>query len=317
MSNRKKSEHSTAHLEVSNEQENADNSPGQQNAHVNFAFQSWPDDQEQTELEPGKNDQFNLTKIVRRSSLEAQTEEDFISVQSSLATSELQTVVRWENLEVEVTAQGETKRILDKISGQTTNLEILAILGKPDSSSRFLLNVCKNVWVWIKNKIEIPGPSGAGKTTLLNILAGRIRNYNGTAKFYSNEQKIGFAYVPQVDQLAPYLTVKESLLFASKFKNPANADHQKEVNYVIDAFNLNTTRSHYSSKCSGGERKRLSIALEMISKPKILLLDEPTTGRWPLFWPKEIDYAIKTWIFFPGLDSTTAYQVIEVLKVSL
>lgn len=134
-------------------------------------------------------------------------------------------------------------------------------------------------------------------------------------KFYSNDKKIGFAYVPQSDQLSPYLTVEETLLFASKFKNPTGTNHKEEVEFVIDSFNLHTPQSYYTAKCSGGERKRLSIGVEMISKvghneiiqklyektnlliskPKILLLDEPTTG----------------------LDSTTAFTVIEVLKVSI
>ena len=100
--------------------------------------------------------------------------------------------------------------------------------------------------------------------------------------------------MPQADQLAPYMTVQESLLFSSKFKNPNGTDHKEEVKVLMDSFNLHSVQSQYTTKCSGGERKRLSIGLEMISKPKILLLDEPTTG----------------------LDSTTAFAVVEVLKVS-
>ena len=72
-----------------------------------------------------------------------------------------------------------------------------------------------------------------------------------------------------MDQLAPYLTVKESLLFASKFKNPTEVNHVREVEFVLAAFNLTAARGHYTSKCSGGERKRLSIGLEMISKVSI------------------------------------------------
>lgn len=283
MSNKKKSEHTKVHLGVSNKAE--DDSFGQVNGHVNLAFQNGLNDHEPfTNPEFGKSngEELNLMKMMKPSSPDTQDEEDFVSVQSSLAKSELQTVVKWENLEVEVTAQGETKKILENISGQTTNLELLAIMGKRHLRSFKYFKKWLNRSSMIKqnNTFGNPGPSGAGKTTLLNILAGLIRNYKGTAKFYSNDKKIGFAYVPQVDQLAPYLTVKESLMFASKFKNPINSDHKKEVDFVIDAFNLNSTRNHYSSKCSGGERKRLSIALEMISRPKILLLDEPTTGRW-------------------------------------
>lgn len=124
------------------------------------------------------------------------------------------------------------------------------------------------------------------------MIAGRIKNYNGSVSFYSKHKKLTFAYVPQVDILAQYLTIKESLLFASKLKNPPGTNHEEEVNKVINAFNLSKCKNHYARVCSGGERKRLSIGLEMISKPSILILDEMTTG----------------------LDSTTAYQVVETLK---
>ena len=124
------------------------------------------------------------------------------------------------------------------------------------------------------------------------MIAGQISSYNGSVKFYSTDKRIGFAYVPQIDQLVPYLTTEESLLFASKFKNPAGTNHREEVEFVVDSFNLHAVQSQFTTNCSGGEKKRLSIGLEMISKPKILLLDEPTTG----------------------LDSTTAFTVTEVLK---
>lgn len=81
-------------------------------------------------------------------------------------------------------------------------------------------------------------------------------------------------------------------MFSSKLKNPPGTNHVEEVEFVLSAFNLWKAKNHYSFKCSGGERKRLSIGLEMISKPKILILDEPTSG----------------------LDSTTSYIVIDVLK---
>ena len=181
---------------------------------------------------------------------------------------ELETVIKWDNLELEVNAKGKAKKILDNVSGEINNLEIMAILG----------------------------PSGAGKSTLLNVIAGRIKSseYTGSVNFYSKDKRITFAYVPQVDQLSNYLTVKESLLFSSKLKNPIYTNHSEEVEHVLTAFNLWKAKNHYAFRCSGGERKRLSIGLEMISKPKILILDEPTSG----------------------LDSTTSHIVIEVLKVS-
>lgn len=91
--------------------------------------------------------------------------------------------------------------------------------------------------------------------------------------FYSKDKRITFAYVPQVDQLTPYLTVKESLLFSSKLRNSSDTNHVEEVEFVLTAFNLWKAKNHYSFRCSGGERKRLSIGLEMISKVSIDFLN--------------------------------------------
>lgn len=110
---------SVEHLDGSNEAANS-----QRNAHVNFAFQSSTIDEEPEALDEANIDEFNLTKIVRPSAWSTEP------ILSSPSKCELQTVVRWENLDLEVTAQGEAKLILDNISGQTTNLEMLAILGK-------------------------------------------------------------------------------------------------------------------------------------------------------------------------------------------
>lgn len=103
---------------------------------------------------------------------------------------------------------------------------------------------------------------------MLNTIAGRTKSsdYTGSVNFYSKDKRITFAYVPQVDQLTPYLTVQESLLFSSKLKNTSYTNHAEEVEYVLTAFNLWKARNHYAYRCSGGERKRLSIGLEMISK---------------------------------------------------
>lgn len=131
MFGRKSVEHAEAPLEGSNEPANERSSLGQRNTFVNFAFQNSPIDEEPDTLELGetRNDEFDLAKILKPSSL-PQTGQEPSSIPGSSTKCELQTVVRWENLVVEVTVQGETKRILDNISGQTNNLEILAILGK-------------------------------------------------------------------------------------------------------------------------------------------------------------------------------------------
>ena len=208
-----------------------------------------PDVLELGDLKSDKsNDHLNLAKTVKLSSKTNLADEELDSFHRESLKPELKTVVKWSNIEVEVSLRGETKKILDNISGQTSNLEIIAILG----------------------------PSGAGKSTLLNTIAGRETNYKGSVKFYSNEKRIGlsqlckFAYVPQVDQLSPYLTIRECLLFASKFKNPKGTNHGEKADCLIDSFSLNSVQHQYTANCSGGERKRLSISLEMINKVRFL-----------------------------------------------
>ena len=246
----------------------ADRHYSQHNAHVNAAFNRSTED----DLDKPHSPDISLdTEQLAR----PQTKHDELDLERATSIfqerrsviPELETVIKWDNLELEVNAKGKMKKILDNVSGEVNNLEIMAILG----------------------------PSGAGKSTLLNTIAGRVKNseYKGSVNFYSKDKCITFAYVPQVDQLSSYLTVKESLLFSSKLRNPSYTNHAEEVEYVLTAFNLWKAKNHYAFRCSGGERKRLSIGLEMISKPKILILDEPTSG----------------------LDSTTSYIVIEVLKV--
>ncbi|KAI4457161.1 abc transporter g family member 28 [Holotrichia oblita] len=131
----------------------------------------------------------------------------------------------------------------------------------------------------------IIGPSGAGKTTLLNILAGYLTNgvsgdiYIDEIKRYSTDLKYITTYLQQDVLIQPFLTVEESLKIAAEFKL-GNDEELKEnmINYVTITLGLKESLKTRSECLSGGERKRLSIALELISNPSVIFLDEPTTG---------------------------------------
>ena len=107
-----------------------------------------------------------------------------------------------------------------------------------------------------------------------------------------DEIKVGF--VPQDNHLMELLTVKESFIFASKIinVNDPHFDHNGLTDKLIRRFGLNSIVNTKVKRCSGGQRKRLSIAMEIISRPNILILDEPTTG----------------------LDSPSATHIIAILK---
>lgn len=92
--------------------------------------------------------------------------------------------------------------------------------------------------------------------------------------------EVKVAFVPQDNHLIELMTVKESFVFASRLVNTNDHgfDHSALADKLIVRFGLETITNTRADRCSGGQRKRLSIALEIISKPNILILDEPTTG---------------------------------------
>lgn len=140
--------------------------------------------------------------------------------------------------------------------------------------------------------LGIMGASGAGKTTLLNVLSGidtptegeiRINGINLHKDHEKLEGVIG--YIPQDDLLIEELTVFENLYYAAKlcFNNKKNDEISELVNKLLISLGLHERKhlmvgSPLNKTISGGQRKRLNIALELIREPSILFVDEPTSG---------------------------------------
>lgn len=140
----------------------------------------------------------------------------------------------------------------------------------------------------------IVGPSGSGKSSLLNILSGFTANacniegiikvngvtYDSTAlKRHANFR---YAYIMQEENLFPTLTVLEAMEFAVKFKigNELNSDEcSKKIMKSLMTLGLEGKIDDFCGGLSGGQAKRLSIALEIVDDPPVLFLDEPTTGK--------------------------------------
>mmetsp|Transcript_17838 Transcript_17838/g.17803 ORF Transcript_17838/g.17803 Transcript_17838/m.17803 type:complete len:475 (+) Transcript_17838:241-1665(+) len=138
------------------------------------------------------------------------------------------------------------------------------------------------------------GSSGAGKTTLLNIIAGRIKSSNnsqvkGTVKANGtninsiNINKV-MAYIIQEDILLPTLSIREAFTFSAKLRcQESDAQINEKVEKMIKDLKLdkvcdNIIGSVLKKGISGGERKRASIGIELISEPSLVILDEPTSG---------------------------------------
>jgi ABC-type lipoprotein export system ATPase subunit len=145
--------------------------------------------------------------------------------------------------------------------------------------------------------LAILGPSGAGKTTLIEILGGKrkLGNTTGNVTFASvsptgertavlKQPRIG--YVDQADILPSMLTVQEALLFAARLRLPdsvtqeAKRERVFEVMRQLGILDIKDTRigDHERRGISGGEQRRVSIGLELVACPDILVLDEPTSG---------------------------------------
>jgi len=137
------------------------------------------------------------------------------------------------------------------------------------------------------------GPSGCGKTTLLRTLNGSnpatkgkvlIKGLDLNKEFDVIKRIIG--YVPQDDIVHKELTVNQSLFYAAKLKlqkTVTEKEIQNRINEVLDALNINDAklRRQKIKDLSGGQRKRISIAVELLTKPSILFLDEPTSPLDP------------------------------------
>ncbi|GAB7030243.1 FHA domain-containing protein [Streptomyces sp. NPDC021749] len=142
-----------------------------------------------------------------------------------------------------------------------------------------------------KTLLAVVGPSGAGKSTLLNALTGLRPADDGTVLYDGRDlyrdyaelrQRIGL--VPQDDILHLQLTVRRALGYAAQLRFPedtAKAERQARVDEVIHELGLDARADQPIHSLSGGQRKRVSVALELLTKPSLLFLDEPTSGLDP------------------------------------
>lgn len=182
-----------------------------------------------------------------------------------LVPAEDRAVLSWKNVSVTVPVKGaeQRKRILDDLSGQIRPGEVLAIMG----------------------------PSGCGKSTLLDTLSGRIHSVDVEGSILVNGRAMSLAfgtaaYVPQDDVLIGTLTVRETLMYSARLRLPPKTprgDIEATVDAIIKDLGLEVCTNvpignWHMRGISGGQKRRVSIGVELVTSPRIIFLDEPTSG---------------------------------------
>jgi molybdate transport system ATP-binding protein len=143
------------------------------------------------------------------------------------------------------------------------------------------------------------GPSGAGKTTLLELIAGLRTPRSGRIELNGRvvcdgRQSVpprlrNVGYVPQDDALFPHLSVERNVAYGAREWSPA----------IIDVLELGPLLARRVTRLSGGERKRVALARALMTRPEILLLDEPLAGVDLALRDRVLEYLVNALSEFP------------------
>ncbi|MFH7025795.1 MAG: ATP-binding cassette domain-containing protein [Heteroscytonema crispum UTEX LB 1556] len=184
--------------------------------------------------------------------------------------------------------RGEYLELLD--SGSQIRLDVHRLLRKVKDKAGNEKAILNNVSLVIEpgQLVALVGGSGAGKSTLMKSLLGIEPVTSGTVYLNGDNLRQNWGvyrsqigYVPQDDIVHPDLTVEEVIAYACKLRLPPDTDVKQVVNRTLEQIQLTHVRNNFIRNLSGGQRKRVSIGVELLADPKLFFLDEPTSGLDP------------------------------------
>ncbi len=168
-------------------------------------------------------------------------------------------------------------------------VRLIREVGRGNRKKRILHDV--SISIQPREFVALVGASGAGKTTLMMALNGFVRADEGQVLVNGEDLYQHFdlyrtliGYVPQDDIIHKDLTVADALRYAARLRLPPDTSDQeieKRINEVLESVGMLGQKDQVVSSLSGGQRKRVNIAVELLADPRLFFLDEPTSGLDP------------------------------------
>lgn len=192
-----------------------------------------------------------------------------------------QSISKWEN--------GESEPSIDKLINLSeifnTSLDNLIMGNMSDKDKLVSISHINKLYdnqvlndlsldIYDNERIALLGLNGSGKTTMISIMSGLKNADSGDVKFNFNKKK-GLKLMPQNDVLINDMKVRELLKLTQLLNKVKDNNH---IESLVKEFNFTELMDHYVGSLSGGQKRRLSLLLSLMSPSKLLVLDEPTVG---------------------------------------
>ena len=139
--------------------------------------------------------------------------------------------------------------------------------------------------------VGLLGPNGAGKTTTFYMIVGLVQPNGGKVYFDGKDAthepmfkraRLGMGYLPQEESIFRRLTVRDNILAVMETQSFSKNEREEQTQQLMEQFGIDHVADSLALTLSGGEKRRLTIARSLVTKPKLLMLDEPFSGVDPI-----------------------------------